>query len=97
MLSNRLYLQYCYATYLTCYFISADFTTKIFLASNKVGRVFPIVIRPEFLMRQYKDNDHREEIFYRHYFGKIYSHFRIELSQKLCPITYGLYVVTDML
>ena len=32
--------------------------------SNKVGRVFPIVIRPEFRRRHYRDNDRREDPFH---------------------------------
>ena len=28
---------------------------------GKVGRVFPIVFRPEFRTRQYRDNDHWED------------------------------------
>ena len=40
---------------------------------GKVGGVFPIVIRPEFRTRQYRDNDHREDA----------SHFKTHNNPKM--------------
>ena len=43
--------------------IGGQVEKTVFDPNNKLERVFPIVIWSEFRMRQYRDDNHRKEVF----------------------------------